>query len=116
MSGHVLFQGCAAPRAEALAASSGGELAALTSGRPARMEFRMKTTLVIDDGVMRSLKRRAVEERRTMSELVEAALRAFLRERRAPPELPPLPTWHGGAERVDISDRDALYDFMERAP
>ena len=27
--------------------------------------------------------------------------------------LPPLPSWNGGGELVDISDRDALYRAME---
>jgi hypothetical protein len=37
----------------------------------------MKTTLEIDEAVMRELKARAAREGRTMSELVETALRAL---------------------------------------
>jgi hypothetical protein len=72
----------------------------------------MKTTLVIDDGVMRALKRKAAEESRTVSELVETALRMLLREKQEPKELPPLPTF-GSELLVDIDDRDALYRAME---
>ncbi|MFZ5617758.1 MAG: ribbon-helix-helix protein, CopG family [Pseudomonadota bacterium] len=74
----------------------------------------MKTTLNIDDGVMRALKREAARQGRTMSEMVETALRLMLRQER-PKEaaLPPLPTFHGGDYLVDIADRDALYDAME---
>src|SRR5258707_821785 len=42
------------------------------------MEFRMKTTLNIDDTVMVELKREAARQGRTMSELVETALRLLL--------------------------------------
>ncbi len=76
----------------------------------------MKTTLQIDDGVMRALKAKAAAEGRTMSELVEAALRALLRKPAVPRELPPLPSFHMGDELVDIADRDALYRVMEEEP
>lgn len=76
------------------------------------MVFHMKTTLQIDDGVMRNLKVRAAREGRTMSELVEIALRRLLEERPADLDLPPLPVMTA-RERVDVSDRDALYRAME---
>ncbi len=72
----------------------------------------MKTTLNIDNGVMRSLKMRAAREGRTMSELVETALRRLLDERPAEKDLPPLPVMMA-RELVDLSDRDALYRAME---
>ena len=78
------------------------------------MVFHMKTTLQIDDGVMRDLKMRAAREGRTMSELVEAALRRLLDERPASRELPPLPVMMA-RELVDVSDRDALYRTMEES-
>ena len=74
----------------------------------------MKTTLEIDENVMRDLKERAAREGKTMSELVEAALRVLLRDqRRGPKELPPLPTWDGGGWPVDVADRDALYEVLD---
>jgi Bacterial antitoxin of type II TA system, VapB len=73
----------------------------------------MKTTLNIDDTVMAELKRESARQGRTMSELVETALRLFIRSQRKRAELPPLPTFHGGRELVDIADRDALYRAME---
>lgn len=73
----------------------------------------MKTTLQIDDGVMRKLKREAARQRKTMSELVETALRRMLEAPATKPPLAPLPTFHGGVELVDIADRDALYRAME---
>ena len=78
------------------------------------MVFHMKTTLVIDDRVMRRLKQEAAKEGCTLSELVEAALRMLLdTPKRRPRKLPPLPVFDGGVASVDIADRDALYDAME---
>lgn len=73
----------------------------------------MKTTLNIDDTVMRRLKREAARRRTTMSELVEVALRRLLDEKAVRGELSDLPSFDGGGARVDVSDRDALYDAME---
>lgn len=78
------------------------------------MVSHMKTTLNIDDSVMIELKREAARQGKTMSELVESALRQLLRPSRKRVALPPLPTFDGGGSRVDISDRDALYDAMEQ--
>jgi plasmid stability protein len=77
------------------------------------MAFHMKTTLNIDDTVMAELKREAARQGRTMSELVETALRLMLSSRRKRTTLMPLPTFDSGGELVDIADRDALYDAME---
>lgn len=49
-----------------------------------------------------------------MSELVETALRMLLSEPKTPEALPPLPEFHGGGERVNLANREALYDVMER--
>lgn len=80
-----------------------------------RMEIHMKTTLVIDDSVMDSLRREAARSRRTISELVEAALRQFLAasQQQAGKPVPPLPKFRSGGALVDVSDRDALYHAME---
>ncbi len=73
----------------------------------------MKTTLNIDDTVMAELKREAARQGRTMSELVETALRLLLRAQKKRTKMKPLPTFNGGGELVDIADRDALYDAMD---
>ncbi len=74
----------------------------------------MKTTLVIDDRVMRRLKQEAAKQGCTMSALVEAALRMLLDGRKEPPgKLPRLPVFHGGPPLVDIANREALYQVME---
>lgn len=77
------------------------------------MVFHMKTTLNIDDSVMAELKREAARQGRTMSELVESALRASFRAVPRDEALPPLPVLHSGGTLVEIADRDALYQAME---
>jgi hypothetical protein len=73
----------------------------------------MKTTLNIDDTVMARLKREAAKQGRTMSELVETALRLLFQGQKKPVRLPRLPRYRSGGHLVDISDRDALYRAME---
>ena len=78
------------------------------------MVFHMKTTLVIDDGVMRRLKAEAARRGTTISSLVEAALRALLDSHPdETPELPPLPSFDLGAASVDVADRDAVSRVTE---
>ncbi len=77
------------------------------------MVIHMKTTLNIDDGVMVQLKQEAARQGRTMGELVETALRLFLRARREKVDVGPLPTFKSGGHLVDIADREALYHTME---
>lgn len=84
------------------------------------MVSHMKTTLNIDDTVMRRLKETAAARRTTMSALVEAGLRRILAAEPEPQgedaDLKPLPSWDGGLPAVDIADRDELYRKMEEGP
>jgi hypothetical protein len=73
----------------------------------------MKTTFNIDDTVMIELKREAVRSGRTMSELVETALRLLLRSQRKQGKIPALPKFPSGGTLIDIADREALYHAME---
>lgn len=77
------------------------------------MVSHMKTTLNIDDKVMIELKREAARQGRTMSDLVEGALRHSLRPQPPKGKMPPLPTFRGGRILVDVADREALYEAME---
>jgi len=77
------------------------------------MVFHMKTTLMIDDRIMAQLKKEAVRQGKTISELVESALRLLLQKPSPRGELPPLPTFRSGGALVDISDREQLYGAME---
>jgi hypothetical protein len=78
------------------------------------MVFHMKTTLVIEEAIMRKLKAEAARRGKTISELVESALRLFLERKSGErAKLPPLPAFDSGGALVDVSDRDALYEAME---
>ena len=78
------------------------------------MVFHMKTTMMIDDGVMTRLREEAARQNRTLSELIEAALRMFLDRPVQARPLPPLPSFQGGPPGVDVADRDALEEAMSR--
>lgn len=76
----------------------------------------MRTTLNLDDELMRTLKRRAAETGRTMTEMIEEALREMLarpsqgREER---EFRWVTVKGKVRPGVDLSDRDSLLDAME---
>ena len=72
----------------------------------------MKTTLNISDVTMREVKREAARRGQTMSEVVEAALRTIIEPERREVKLRPLPEFASGGLRVDVADRDALYNVM----
>ena len=77
-----------------------------------------KTTLNIDETVMEELKAEAIRRKTTMGALVEAGIRRILREGEAPApapgELRPLPMYDMGEPLVDVADRDALYEVLDR--
>ena len=81
------------------------------------MVIHMKTTLNIDDTLMRCLRQEAARRDTTMTALVEAGLRIVLADPDAAGgetgDLPPLPSWSSGGQLVDISDREELYRAME---
>jgi hypothetical protein len=79
----------------------------------ADMVIHMKTTLNIDEGVMARLKRESARSGRTMSELVETALRRLLQTKPESVALTPLPSFKSGGALVDLADREALYRAME---
>lgn len=78
------------------------------------MVFHMKTTLNISEIVMKQLKEAAARQGKTMSELVETALRGLLQQHKRSSELPPLPSFDSGGALVDVANRESLYEAMER--
>jgi hypothetical protein len=76
------------------------------------MVIHMKTTLNISDVTMREVKREAARRQQTMSEMVEAALRTIIEPVQRGAKLPPLPQFRSGGLRVNIANRDTLYDVM----
>jgi hypothetical protein len=76
----------------------------------------MKTTLQLDDDLVRDAKRRAVDEGKTLTGLIEEALRLFLSAppASAEPFVLQLLTKRGRTlPGVDLEDRDALYERMD---
>src|SRR5581483_6705867 len=78
----------------------------LTYHGPVRTVSSMETKLILDDGLMERLQEEATRRGRSVSDLVEEALRLLLKASRTQPSaLPPLPTFDSGGALVDISDR-----------
>lgn len=80
------------------------------------MVSHMKTTLNISEPVFRALKREAARQGKTMSELVETALRMLLEAKNPNRELPPLPVGRAGTPTVNLASREALYNIIEASP
>ncbi|MYK26988.1 MAG: hypothetical protein F4052_08610 [Dehalococcoidia bacterium] len=77
-----------------------------------------KTTINIEDALMERLKEEAARRKTTMTALIEAGIRRILAEGETPApvggELPPLPIYDMGEPLVDVADRDALYEVLDR--
>ena len=76
----------------------------------------MKTTLNLSDRILQEAKGRAAQQGITLTKFVEDALRAKLMAAdRAKPFKLKMRTVSGNRPpNVDISDREALYDVMDR--
>ena len=76
----------------------------------------MRTTINIDEALYRRVKSRAAQTGRTVSEVIEDAVRASLRRRsRESSELPPLPVVgeSGVLPGVDLVDNAAVRALMD---
>jgi len=76
----------------------------------------LRTTLNLDDALMRAARVHAAESGRTLTEVVEQALRELLLRERTPSSRYRLKrtTVRGGVQPgVDLTDRDSLLDLME---
>ena len=75
----------------------------------------MRTTVTIDDQLLVEVKTVAAQSGRTLSAVIEDALRAALARRSERGSIPPLPTISGGGLQpgVDLDDSAALLDLME---
>jgi len=80
------------------------------------MLFCMRTTLDLDDALMKLVRRRAADAGTTITAVIEEALREAL-VRRRPDDRVYSFRWVTTEGRlrsgVDLNDRDALYDAME---
>jgi hypothetical protein len=77
------------------------------------MVFHMNVTLIIPDPVFRALKRRAAERDETMSALVTEYLAQGLRETRKPKRPFRFPTFKMGPPRLNVANREELYEVLE---
>lgn len=78
----------------------------------------MRTTIRLPDDLLKAAKQRAVETDRTLTAVIEDAVRAALAREEAtgdPGKPVHLPTWGVGGVRpgVDLDDTAALLDVME---
>jgi hypothetical protein len=78
----------------------------------------MRTTIRLDDQLLKSAKRFAHETGQSLTKLIEDALRHALGRRTAKPARKPVKlttvSGHGLRSGVDIDDSAALLAFMER--
>ena len=73
----------------------------------------MRTTLNLDDDLARAAKAKAAAEGRTLTSVVEDALRAALADRQPPRDRVTLPTFHLEAlPGVNVDDPRVLRDLM----
>lgn len=78
----------------------------------------MRTTIRLDDQLLRDVKKAAADSGRTLTQVIEDALRESLARRRPPnQERVELITFRGARLRpgVDLDDSAALLDLMEGA-
>jgi hypothetical protein len=76
----------------------------------------VRTTVTLDDDLYRRAKAKAARTGRTVSGLIEDAVRESLRpRRRSGGNVPPLPTYgrKGVLPGVDLADNGALRDLMD---
>ena len=77
----------------------------------------MKTTLNLDDELLERAKRRAAEQRATLTSVVEEGLRLVLEPRNDNQFRLSIPTVRGSRPpRVDPANRDALYEVLDDTP
>jgi hypothetical protein len=77
---------------------------------------QLRTTIRIDEALYRRVKSRAAQTGRTVSEVIEDAVRVSLRPRsRDSSELPPLPVFGGSGvlPGVDLADNAALRERLD---
>ena len=75
----------------------------------------MRTTVSLDDHLLRRAKEHAASQGRTLSEVVADALRVHLAEKPESPRLVILPTFGGSGLRpgVDLDDKAALVALFD---
>ena len=70
----------------------------------------------LPDSLMERVRQRAEQEGRTVTSLMEEALRDLIdKDRGSQPEVEPLPTWTAPGQRmlIDIDDKEALWEVLD---
>ena len=75
----------------------------------------MRTSMNLPDGLLVAVRKRAEQEGRTVTSLVEQALRDLLAKGSASLPVEPLPTYgpSGSVLLVDLDDRVVLYEVLD---
>ena len=76
----------------------------------------MKTTINMPDSLYAELKQKAAAEGRTVTSLLQQAVRAAVSDSARVDDAPPLPTWSGGSGAgylVDLADTDAVWNALD---
>lgn len=75
----------------------------------------MRTTVRLDETLMREAKRYAAEQDKTLTKVIEEALREKLTRKRTEPRIVKLRTFDGGGLQpgVDLDDNTATRDLMD---
>jgi hypothetical protein len=78
----------------------------------------MRTTVDIDDPVLKDLKKLQKKEGKSLGRLISDLLAQAIGERKSAKVPPKPPRWISKAmgARVDLADREALYAAMEQKP
>lgn len=79
----------------------------------------MRTTIDVNDALLKAVKTRAANERQTLKDTFEQALRAYLAgPSSAKSEAPPIPTFRGSGVQpgVDLTDNAAMQAIMDAEP
>jgi hypothetical protein len=76
----------------------------------------IRTTLNLDEGCMKQLKRLAAEQNRTLTDLVGEILAEGLqlREQRSSVQAPRLLSYPMGVAKVDLASRQAIEEMLPR--
>ena len=67
----------------------------------------------LPDSLLEAARERAAVEGRTVTSLMEEALRRLLAEQPPVAAPPNLPTWKGGRLLIDLEDKDALWEILD---
>ncbi len=78
----------------------------------------MRTTLDIDNPILKDLKKLQEKEGKSLGRLISDLLARAIRERKSPKALAKAHGWisKGMGARVDLEDHEALYAAMEEEP